>query len=213
MAGTTASAADADHPVVVLDTTAGPITLELDRTKAPVSVDNFMKYVDKGFYDGLVFHRVIPDFMIQTGGMTDTGATIREKREGAFPADQERVGQRPEQRPRVDRDGPDEQPELGNLAVLHQPRAHNSGSLDTLRRRLRGVRQGDRRDEGGRRDRQRRHDHQDRPNGNPHEDVPIKAIDIKTRQAEKLSRAQPAIGSVGGHRSAELDPRRDRDLR
>ncbi len=80
-----ATAADADHPVVVLDTTAGPITLELDRTKAPITVDNFMKYVDKGFYDGLVFHRVIPGFMIQTGGMTDTGAAIREKKEGAFP--------------------------------------------------------------------------------------------------------------------------------
>ena len=78
-------AADADHPVVVLDTTAGPITIELDRTKAPISVDNFMKYVDKGFYDGLVFHRVIPDFMIQTGGMTEKNNTLREKKEGAFP--------------------------------------------------------------------------------------------------------------------------------
>ena len=40
-----------DHPIVVLDTTAGPITLQLDRAKAPLSVDNFLKYVDKGFYD------------------------------------------------------------------------------------------------------------------------------------------------------------------
>lgn len=80
-----APAADADHPVVVLDTSAGAITLELDRTKAPLSVDNFMKYVDKGFYDGVIFHRVMPGFMIQTGGMTDAGASIREKKEGAFP--------------------------------------------------------------------------------------------------------------------------------
>ncbi len=68
-----------DKPVVVLDTTAGPITLELDRAKAPVTVDNFLKYVDAGFYDGLVFHRVIPGFMIQGGGMD---AAMTEKMEG-----------------------------------------------------------------------------------------------------------------------------------
>jgi peptidyl-prolyl cis-trans isomerase A (cyclophilin A) len=60
-----------DHPQVVLDTSMGPITLELDRTKAPITVDNFLKYVDKGFYNNLVFHRVISDFMIQGGGMDD----------------------------------------------------------------------------------------------------------------------------------------------
>jgi peptidyl-prolyl cis-trans isomerase A (cyclophilin A) len=76
---------DADHPVVVIDTTAGPITVELDRTKAPLSVDNFLKYVDKGFYDGLVFHRVIPGFMIQGGGMKDINGTLEEKKEGALP--------------------------------------------------------------------------------------------------------------------------------
>ncbi len=76
---------DGDHPVVVLDTTAGPITLELDRARAPISVDNFLKYVDKGFYDGLVFHRVIPRFMIQGGGMQDVNGTLQEKKEGAFP--------------------------------------------------------------------------------------------------------------------------------
>ena len=80
-----AVAADADHPVVVLDTTAGPITVELDRTKAPITVDNFMKYVDKGFYDGLTFHRVMKGFMIQTGGMTEANGKLREKKEGAFP--------------------------------------------------------------------------------------------------------------------------------
>ncbi len=74
-----------DHPIVVLDTTAGPITLELDRAKAPISVDNFLKYVDKGFYDGLVFHRVIPGFMIQGGGMEEVKNTLQEKKQGAFP--------------------------------------------------------------------------------------------------------------------------------
>ena len=83
--GSVVAAADADHPVVVLDTTAGPITLELDRTKAPLSVDNFLKYVDKGFYDGMVFHRVITGFMIQTGGMKESDGKLQEMRAGAFP--------------------------------------------------------------------------------------------------------------------------------
>ncbi len=74
-----------DHPGVVLDTTAGPITIELDRGKAPISVENFLKYVDKGFYDNLAVHRVIPGFMIQTGGMQDLNGTLQEKKEGAFP--------------------------------------------------------------------------------------------------------------------------------
>ena len=79
-----ASKAD-DSPIVVLDTTAGQITVQLDRAKAPISVENFLKYVDKGFYDGLVFHRVIPNFMIQGGGMQDVNGTLQEKKEGAFP--------------------------------------------------------------------------------------------------------------------------------
>jgi cyclophilin family peptidyl-prolyl cis-trans isomerase len=71
-----------DHPVVVLDTTAGPISVELDRTKAPITVDNFLKYVDSNYYDGLIFHRIIPGFMIQGGGMTDQ---LRDKTEGERP--------------------------------------------------------------------------------------------------------------------------------
>jgi peptidyl-prolyl cis-trans isomerase A (cyclophilin A) len=69
MASGNAGAAD-DKPVVVLDTTEGPITIELDQAKAPLSVDNFLKYVDAGFYDNTIFHRVIPGFMIQGGGFT-----------------------------------------------------------------------------------------------------------------------------------------------
>jgi peptidyl-prolyl cis-trans isomerase A (cyclophilin A) len=60
-----------EKPVVVLDTTAGPITIELDAEKAPITVKNFLKYVDSGFYNGLIFHRVIPGFMIQGGGMDE----------------------------------------------------------------------------------------------------------------------------------------------
>jgi peptidyl-prolyl cis-trans isomerase A (cyclophilin A) len=57
-------------PVVVLVTSLGDITLELEPEKAPITVENFLAYVDAGFYDGTVFHRVIPNFMIQGGGMT-----------------------------------------------------------------------------------------------------------------------------------------------
>ena len=53
-----------------LETSLGSITLELDEKKAPKSVENFLAYADAGHYDGVVFHRVIPGFMIQTGGMT-----------------------------------------------------------------------------------------------------------------------------------------------
>ena len=56
-------------PVVVLQTTMGDITLELDGQKAPISTANFLKYVRSGHYDGTIFHRVISNFMIQGGGM------------------------------------------------------------------------------------------------------------------------------------------------
>ena len=55
---------------VKLATSAGNITIELDAKKAPKSVDNFLTYVKAGHYDGTIFHRVIPTFMIQGGGMT-----------------------------------------------------------------------------------------------------------------------------------------------
>lgn len=54
--------------IVGLTTSEGYIELELDAEKAPISVDNFLSYVDAGHYDGTVFHRVIKDFMIQGGG-------------------------------------------------------------------------------------------------------------------------------------------------
>ncbi len=60
-------------PQVVLETSAGNITLELNPAKAPLSVENFLKYVDDGFYNGTVFHRVLPTFMIQGGGFTPDG--------------------------------------------------------------------------------------------------------------------------------------------
>ncbi len=55
---------------VLLETNYGDITIELDKEKAPISVENFLSYVDSGFYDGTIFHRVIDNFMIQGGGFT-----------------------------------------------------------------------------------------------------------------------------------------------
>ena len=57
------------NPVVVMKTSMGDIEIELYPDKAPATVKNFLGYVDKGFYDGTVFHRVISNFMIQGGGM------------------------------------------------------------------------------------------------------------------------------------------------
>jgi peptidyl-prolyl cis-trans isomerase B (cyclophilin B) len=54
---------------VKLSTTLGDITIQLNTEKAPLSVKNFLTYVKEGFYDGTIFHRVIPDFMAQGGGM------------------------------------------------------------------------------------------------------------------------------------------------
>ena len=58
----------ADMVTVTMETSKGVITLELDKAKAPDSVENFITYARSGHYDGTVFHRVIPDFMIQGGG-------------------------------------------------------------------------------------------------------------------------------------------------
>lgn len=65
------SAAQAADPVKVeLTTSEGKIVLQLDPTKAPKTVENFLKYVEKDFYEGTIFHRVIPGFMVQGGGLT-----------------------------------------------------------------------------------------------------------------------------------------------
>jgi peptidyl-prolyl cis-trans isomerase B (cyclophilin B) len=65
------AAADSGKPVVRLETTKGNIVLELDREKAPKTVDNFLSLVESGFYEGTIFHRVIKGFMIQGGGLTE----------------------------------------------------------------------------------------------------------------------------------------------
>jgi cyclophilin family peptidyl-prolyl cis-trans isomerase len=63
-----ASAALAQNPVVEIRTSRGPIVAELYQDKSPKTVANFLQYAKAGFYNGTVFHRVIPDFMIQGGG-------------------------------------------------------------------------------------------------------------------------------------------------
>ena len=63
-------AAAQDNPVVVIETSQGSITAELDRANAPLSVDNFLEYIESGHYSDTVFHRVIKGFMVQGGGFT-----------------------------------------------------------------------------------------------------------------------------------------------
>jgi len=72
--------AKAANPNVRMTTSMGVIEIELDAKLAPASVKNFLGYVDSGFYNGTIFHRVIPGFMIQGGGMT---AGMKEKPTGA----------------------------------------------------------------------------------------------------------------------------------
>ena len=55
---------------ILMTTTVGPMTLELDADNAPKTVENFLSYVSNGFYDGTIFHRVINNFMVQGGGFT-----------------------------------------------------------------------------------------------------------------------------------------------
>jgi len=61
--------AEGKNPMVLISTSQGDIKVELYEDKAPITVKNFLTYVNDKFYDGTVFHRVIPDFMIQGGGM------------------------------------------------------------------------------------------------------------------------------------------------
>lgn len=68
--------------MVKIETSLGDITVELDSQKAPVTTENFLKYVDEKYYDSLVFHRVIPGFMVQGGGLTSD----MEEKTQKFPA-------------------------------------------------------------------------------------------------------------------------------
>jgi cyclophilin family peptidyl-prolyl cis-trans isomerase len=56
--------------MIRFETSHGPFTIELFPKEAPVSVENFLRYVDDGFFDGTIFHRIVPGFVIQGGGLT-----------------------------------------------------------------------------------------------------------------------------------------------
>ncbi len=71
------------HPYIEMITTEGRILLELDGREAPLTVGHVLKLVDDGFYDGLIFHRVIPGFMVQGGGFTP-GLDLKED-DGSVP--------------------------------------------------------------------------------------------------------------------------------
>ncbi len=186
LAAAPARGADDDHPVVVLDTTVGPITVELDRAKAPITVDNFLKYVDKGFYDGLVFHRVIPRLHDPGGRVHRDQRHAVEKREGGPAADQERVGQRPEQRPRArsrwpGRRDPNSATSQFFINLVDNSRLDNAGGgYAVFGKVIDGMDVVDaiakvETDDQARRRRQ------------PHEDVPVKPIIIKS--AKRKSKA------------------------
>jgi cyclophilin family peptidyl-prolyl cis-trans isomerase len=78
-AGMPRHAAAKGNPMVLLSTSLGDIKLELFADKAPETVKNFLAYVEAGYYDNTIFHRVIPGFMIQGGGLT---TDMKDKREG-----------------------------------------------------------------------------------------------------------------------------------
>jgi cyclophilin family peptidyl-prolyl cis-trans isomerase len=83
------STSEGPKPVVVIDTSMGKIKVELDEGKAPITVKNFLEYVDAKFYDDTVFHRVIGTFMIQGGGFTP--AVSKAKTEDEFKAAQKKT--------------------------------------------------------------------------------------------------------------------------
>lgn len=58
------------NPIVIMKTNLGSMEIELYPEQAPISVENFLRYVDEGFYSGTIFHRVIPNFVVQGGGFT-----------------------------------------------------------------------------------------------------------------------------------------------
>lgn len=69
----------ADPVIVLLKTSKGDIKLELDKELAPITVENFLKYVNDGYYEGVIFHRIMADFMIQTGGFVDKASAEENK--------------------------------------------------------------------------------------------------------------------------------------
>ncbi len=77
--GQAANAADPNHPQILIDTSLGKITVALDADKAPLTVENFLSYVDQGFYDQTIFHQSLKDYVILGGAFT---SDLKEKQAG-----------------------------------------------------------------------------------------------------------------------------------
>ena len=83
---------NAENPKVLLETSHGNVTLELNQEKAPLTVKNFISYVEKKFYDNTVFHRVIDDFMIQGGGFSNEDPPAQKKPESPIKNEGKKSG-------------------------------------------------------------------------------------------------------------------------
>ncbi|MEC7224835.1 MAG: peptidylprolyl isomerase [Verrucomicrobiota bacterium] len=83
---------NAENPKVLLETSQGNVTLELNQEKAPLTVKNFISYVEKKFYDNTVFHRIIDDFMIQGGGFSNEDPPAQKKPESPIKNEGKKSG-------------------------------------------------------------------------------------------------------------------------
>ena len=83
---------NAENPKVLLETSQGNVTLELNQDKAPLTVKNFISYIEKKFYDNTVFHRVIDDFMIQGGGFSNEDPPTQKKPESPIKNEGKKSG-------------------------------------------------------------------------------------------------------------------------
>jgi peptidyl-prolyl cis-trans isomerase A (cyclophilin A) len=102
---------ETEVPVVVMETSKGTVRIELFPEEAPLTVENFLAYVDSGFYDGLTFHRVVPGFVIQGGG---------------YEADM--VKREPTRAPIQNESGNGLQNLRGTLSMARMPAAHSATS-------------------------------------------------------------------------------------
>ncbi len=120
--------ADDDHPVVVLDTTVGPITVELDRTKAPIT----RRQLPQVCRQGLLRRHCLPPrdrrpgFMIQTGGFTENNGVLFEKRKDGLPPIKNESGNGLSNVRGTLAMARTHRPELGDVTVLHQPRRQHA---------------------------------------------------------------------------------------
>jgi peptidyl-prolyl cis-trans isomerase A (cyclophilin A) len=99
---------DTLYPQVEFDTSMGKIVVELDRTRAPLTVDNFLTYVVKGEYDNTIFHRVIAEFVVQGGGLTT------------------KLEERPSHDPVVNESGNGLSNSLGSIAMARDNNPHSA---------------------------------------------------------------------------------------